>query len=581
MHVFRSNVSLLVTLVLSTVGCIPREAIIEQTERLERAKTKSEYSTLVEMCLKPKEYRVSGGRGSSCCFAPIKDVTEQACVEAKALLLRRQQERLTTAVQKQDGATLQAMCRTVETFEGSTPEQLGLIPVQQQACVEFEKQTAAELTQVTTEAKALGGLQCLVKLDGYFFQLKKSAKWLSADKTDEGNRAALQPTTEACLAEVEAAAQAGKHVELYKQTTTLKLSTTGCLNSAQAQRLGVVVTSLPPAIASLYEAEAAKLSAEPAAAALYLASAARLAQVARDDARRQKNLTNAKALVAKAGIKEVLTVSFSGDGLAAEVITRLKTGGLGAGLAVAEGAGDLSLSLELTAPEFSSDSEKIVLHTEVKEQRGTKIRHEWAEKKKDCDRAQGRVDHALDNCRRNGPRDSWCLGLASNQRDVKWCHERLQTIKKEEPAFVTSDVPYEGTKYVGALSGTLTIKQGSDAPKKQPVRASDERVGHGFVERAKLSPVNVKPPTAGELKSAYFSSATSTVYNLLRAQADARASTFLDSAQKATTTQAMAADLVRFAVIAKKRPDGKLGQAFDEKLSLPAMDALSLLLSEK
>lgn len=581
MHVLRSNVSLLVMLVLSTVGCIPREAIIEQTERLERAKTKSEYSTLVEMCLHPKEYRVSGGRGSSCCFAPIKDVTEQACVEAKALLLRRQQERLTTAVMKQDGATLQTMCRTVETFEGSTPEQLGLIPVQQQACVEFEKQTAAELATVTAEAKGLGGLPCLAKVDAYFYQLKKSAKWLSADKTDEGNRAALQPTTEACLAEVEAAAQAGKHVELYKQTTTLKLSTTGCLSAAQWQRLGVVVTSLPPAIASLYEAEAAKLSAEPAAAALYLASAARLAQVARDDARRQKDLADAKALIAKAGIKEVLTVSFSGDGLAAEVIARLKSGGLGAGLSVADGAGDLSLSLELTAPEFSSDSEKIVLTTEVKEQRGTKIRHEWAEKKKDCEREQRQVDDGVEKCRRNGPRDVHCSRYESDKKDVRWCLEKLERIKKEEPAFVTSEVPYEATKYVGALSGTLTIKQGSDAPRKQPVRASDERVGHGFVERAKLSPVNVKPPTAGELKPAYFSSATSTVYGLLRAQADARAGTFLDSAQKATTTQAMAADLVRFAVIAKKRPEGKLGQAFDEKLNLPAMDGLALLLAEK
>lgn len=498
------------------------------------------------------------------------------------MLLSRQQERLAKAVAKQDGPTLQAMCRNVETLEGYTPEQLGLVPVQQQACVEFEKQTAAELTTVTTDARALGGLPCLVKLDAYFFQLKKSSKWLAADKTDDGQRAALRPTTDACLAEVEAAAQAGRHVELYKQTTTLKLSTSGCLDGAQVQRLGVVVTSLPPAIASLYEAEAAKLSAEPAAAALYLASAAKLAQVGRDEARRQKDLADAKALVTKAGIKEVLTVSFSGDGLAAEVISRLKSGGLGSGLTISDGAGaDLTLALELTAPEFSSDSEKVVLKTEVKEQRGTQIRHEWAEKKKDCDREQRQVDHALDNCRRHGSNNSWCAGLASNQKDVKWCLEKLQRIKKEEPAFAMVDVPYEGTKYVGELSGTLTIKQGSEAPKKQAVRASEERVGHGFVERAKLSPVNVKPPTASELKPAYLSNASSTVYSQLRAQADARAGTFLESAKQAASTPAMAADLVRFAVIAKKRPDGKLGQSFDEKLGLPAMEALSLLLAEK
>lgn len=69
------NGLLVLALVLSTVGCIPREAIIEQNERLTRAKTNGDYSTLVEMCVKPKEFRVSGGRGSSCCFAPIKDVT--------------------------------------------------------------------------------------------------------------------------------------------------------------------------------------------------------------------------------------------------------------------------------------------------------------------------------------------------------------------------------------------------------------------------------------------------------------------------------------------------------------------------
>lgn len=574
--------STVMVLVLSTVGCIPREAIIEQNERLERAKASANYSTLVEMCLEPKEFRVSGGRGSSCCFEPIKDVTEKACAEAKALLLTRQQERLAKAVAKQDGPTLQAMCRNVETLKGFTPEQLGLVPVQQQACVEFEKQTAAELATVTTEAKTLGGLQCLAKVDAYFVQLKKSGKWLSADKTDDGQRATLQPTTEACLAEVEAAAQAGKHVELYKLTTTLKLTTTGALSPAQVQRLGAVVVSLPPAIATLYEAEAAKLSAEPAAAALYLACAAKLAVAARDDARRQKDLAEAKALIAKAGIKEVLTVSFSGEGLAGEVISRLKSNGLGSGLSFAEGGGsDLTVALELTSPEFSSDSEKVVLKTEVKEQRGTQVRHEWLEKKKDCDREQRQVDDGLEKCRRNGPKDYNCGRYESNKKDVRWCLEKLERIKKEEPAYAMVDVPYEGTRYVGQLSGTLTIKQGSDAPKKQAVRASEERVGHGFVERAKLSPVNVKPPTAGELKPGYFANASSTVYSHLRAQADARAGTFLESAQKATTTPAMAADLVRFAVIAKKRPEGKLAQAFDEKLSLPAMDALSLLLAEK
>ena len=568
---------LLVLVVFSTMGCIPGWAVRDETERFENAKEKGWYDTLVEMCVKPKQYQIFGG-----IYGGVLGLKEQSCDEAKRLLLERKQAALAKAVTKQDGATLQAMCSKTEGIEGFTPEQLGLVPVQQQACVEFEKQTAAELVRVTTEAKALGGLACLAKVDAYFVQLKKSGKWLSADKSDDGQRAALRPTTEACLAEVEAAAQAGKHVELYKQTTSLKMSTTGCLDTAQVQRLGVVVMSLPPAIASLYEGEAAKLSAEPAAAALYLASAAKLSQVARDDARRQKDLAEARALIAKAGIKEVLTVSFSGDGLASEVITRLKSGGLGSGLSLSDsGAADVMLALELSAPEFSSDSEKVVLKTEVKEQKGTRTRHEWELKSEMCATKLSFNKRAEESCARNGPKNTNCSRLASNNKDYASCLEQLGRIKKEEPAFAMVDVPYEGTKYVGTLSGTLTIKQGNDAPKKQTVRAQEERVGHGFVERAKLSPVNVKPPTAADLRATYFSSASSTVYSQLRAQADARAGTFLESAQKATTTQAMAADLVRFAVIAKKRPEGKVGQSFDERLNLPSMDGLALLLAEK
>ena len=67
----------------------------------------------------------------------------------------------------------------------------------------------------------------------------------------------------------------------------------------------------------------------------------------------------------------------------------------------------------------------------------------------------------------------------------------------------------------------------------------------------------------------------------LRKVADGRAQTFLDSALKASTTAAMAADVVRFAVIAKKTPDGRSAAALSEKLGVPVTDGLEQLLSSK
>lgn len=555
-------------------GCIPSWAVQRDTENFERAKQEGNYTRLVQICVKPEKYQIIGKYYDS-----VGDLQEQACAESKRLLQKSQKERLEMAVAKKNSATLQSMCAQSETIEGFTPEQLGLVPTQQQACTELKNLSAAELAQVTQESQALGGFACLAKLDGYFLDLKKSKRWLSETKTDDAQRALLTPTADSCLAQVETQQKEGKSRELYRQTTSLKMTTTGVLTPAQAQRVGTVVTALPPAIATEYETEAAAQSAEPAAAALYWASGARMAQIAHDAARQKKDLTEAKAALAKANIKESLTVSMSGDGLASEIVTKLKSDGLGSGLKWADANADLPISVGLSSPVFAGDKQSVMLKTEVKEQKGTQIRHEWAEKKKDCDREQRQVDEGVESCRKHGPRNVNCGRYESNKKDVKWCLEKLERIKKEEPAFAMVDVPYEGTKYSGTLSGSLKFKQGAESPMEQVISVSEERTGHGFVERAKLASVSVKPPTAADLRSSYFASATAAVYSKLRKVADARASGYLDSALKATTVPSMAADAVRFAVVGRMPPTGKVATVLDEKLNLPASEALTLLLS--
>lgn len=567
--------SLLVLASFCFMGCYPSWWIRDRDQEWEEAMASGSVGRFEYMCEKPET--ISGFNNSQL-TAPGQP--EKACNEMKVRHLAQQKARLVKAVGEQDGATLLELCTNMPTRAKLSVEQLGLTQVQQDACVASKQQTANEVAEVTRDAKATGGLQCLVKLDAYFLKVQKSGKWLSDTKTDDGQRAVLAPTADACIGDVEAKKQAGKNVELYKETTSLKLAKSGVLSQAQQERLAAVQRALPGAIAGEYEAKAATQTQEPAAAALTWACAAKMAQIAGEKERQAKDLTEAKAQLAKAAIKEVLTVSLSGDASTNEIISRLRAEGLGAGLQITDSAADIPLALKLSSPKFESDSEKIVLNTEVVEQRGTKIRAEWAKQNADCERMEKRRDESVATCNRNGPKNTQCSMIRLREQDLGNCRKNLGRMKKEEPASAKVQVPYEATRYIGSVSGLLTIKRG-DKSEDLPVSVQEDRVGHGFVERAKLSPVNAKPFSAGELQGAYISRARATVYSLLRKIADERAGMYLDSAMMAPTTDAMAADVVRFAVIAKKRPEGKAGSTIDEKLALPAMDGLELLLTSK
>ena len=73
--------------------------------------------------------------------------------------------------------------------------------------------------------------------------------------------------------------------------------------------------------------------------------------------------------------------------------------------------------------------------------------------------------------------------------------------------------------------------------------------------------------------------ATAIVYARLRAIADGRAAGLLDAALRGATPTVIAADLIRYFVVAKGKQPAGAGAALDDKLNLPAMQALGLMLA--
>lgn len=557
---------------------LPPEFVREETRLFDAAVKDRDESALKQMCRNPHIESFANGY----LHGGVIGQQDKACAELKKVLAGNETERLTRAVAKGDTAVMLQMCRSPRTLDAQlTNAELGVEPLQPQACAELKKATASNFEQVTKEATSLGGVPCLARLEKHYDELRRSKTWLTEVTTDDGQRAAMKPHTDVCLLKVETDAKGDRHLAVYRELMAAKFpAELPSLMADQNARVRSVSSALRTTIATDYETEAARLKDEPAAAALYLACAGKMALLAGDTARQLKDVADAKALVAKAAIKESLTVSFTGDGLAAEVITRIKADGLGSGLELVATGADIPVVVQLSTPSFQSTREQVTLTTEVQEQKGTRTRHEWELKSEMCATKLSFNKRAEESCSRNGPRNSNCGQLASNNKSYQYCLEQLGRIKKDEPAFATVSVPYDGTKFRGTLSGALTIKQGADAPVEQKVTAAEESVGHGSVERAKLSAVSARAPTAAELKGSYVSSAKSTVMSGLRKVADGRAQTFLDSALKASSTSAMAADVVRFAVIAKKRPEGKLAATLIEKLDLPAMDGLELLLAK-
>ncbi|MDP3506247.1 MAG: hypothetical protein Q8S33_38260 [Myxococcales bacterium] len=564
---------------LSLMACwLPPEFVREETQLFDTAVKDRDESALKQMCRNPHIISYANGY----LHGGVIGQQDKACAELKKVLAGNETDRLARAVAKGDTAVMLQMCRSPSTLDSKlTNAELGVEGLQPQACEALKKATASNFEKVTKEATSLGGVPCLVRLEKHYDELKRSKTWLTEVTTEDGQRAAMKPHTDVCLGKLEADAKDAKHVAVYRELMAAKFAPElPSLMADQNARVRSVSTALRTSIATDYEAEAAKLKDEPAAAALYLACAGKMALLAGDTARQGKDVADAKALVTKAAIKESLTVSFAGDGLAAEVIARIKADGLGSGLELATTGADIPVVVQLSTPSFQSTKEQVTLTTEVKEQKGTRTRHEWQLKSEMCATKLSFNKRAEESCARNGPRNTNCGRIASNNKDYAYCLEQLGRIKKDEPAFAMVSVPYDGTKYRGTLTGTLSIKQGADAPVEQKVVAADESVGHGSVARANLGAVSARTPTAAELKGSYLGSAKSTVMSGLRKVADGRAQTFLDSALKASSTSAMAADVVRFAVIAKKRPEGKLAAALNEKLDLPAMDGLELLLAK-
>ena len=91
-----------------------------------------------------------------------------------------------------------------------------------------------------------------------------------------------------------------------------------------------------------------------------------------DAARAAKAIQTARAAIGQAGIKERLSVSLAGGGLADEVVGQIRKDGIGVGLELVK-AGDYSFSLDLSAPACKVGDERVTVKTSHEEQRGTKV----------------------------------------------------------------------------------------------------------------------------------------------------------------------------------------------------------------
>jgi len=352
----------------SLMACwLPPEFVREETRLFDAAVKDRDESALKQMCRNPHIESFANGY----LHGGVIGQQDKACAELKKVLAGNETDRLTRAIAKGDTAVMLQMCRSPRTLDSQlTNAELGVEALQPQACAELKKATASNFEQVTKEATSLGGVPCLVRLEKHYDELKRSKTWLTETATDDGQRAAMKPHTDVCLGKLETDSKDGKHVAVYRELMAAKFPTElPSLMADQNARVRSVSNALRTAIATDYEAQAAALKDEPAAAALYLACAGKMALLAGDTARQGKDVGDAKALVTKAAIKESLTVSFAGDGLAAEVIARIKADGLGSGLEFATTGADIPVVVQLSTPSFQSTKEQVTLTTEVRSRR--------------------------------------------------------------------------------------------------------------------------------------------------------------------------------------------------------------------
>ncbi|MDX2088641.1 MAG: hypothetical protein SFX73_12370 [Kofleriaceae bacterium] len=454
--------------------------------------------------------------------------------------------------------------------------------ITKKSCAWLKAEHDKGMAKTESEARQLGGVGCLERVDAQFARTKHEPKWEMPFETAAARREVLSKIAEPCVAELETSAKAGKHQELYLALMGHeRVFSAECLTEAQRTRLKPLITTVPAGASKAFEARAAVVSADyPLAAALYLASAALAAHAASDAASRERLVKRARDLVTQAGPLHKLSVSLVGE-LAPRVKKRA-----GSDFSFVDN-GEVRLAVKLLPPTTDFGEREVVRSATHRIQRGTKANPAVVAKKGQCNSLERDASSKEKSCakdRDNGHPDGWagsCMWASKYRERADKCSRELSRMPQEVEAFAEEEIKYDATEFFGTAKGALELTSAGTETRMVPISVTVTNLRHGTIPVVNLPASRGGKVAQDEVIAKYESTAVAEIISFLRADSDRLAQSLLAAANEAQDEHEGAAALVRYTLMSSTTPGRKILDVSNAKLKLPLNRALDVLLAAK